>query len=146
MAAAPELDERDILLAACERIAPQVASLVDEVLGDAELLAGTVVLVGDVARCVAFTSSGFALIELARTGERMIVVCPLFRVRRVAELVSENRVSVTVELDADRSTMRPEPDGSTSVTSGFYELSAPTAAGAELFRFASLARHILLAG
>jgi hypothetical protein len=139
-------DEGALLRAAAANIAPPVNAAVVEVLTGMDVRAGVVAVVdGPVARCMAVTSAGFVLIEVSQTLDRLVVACPLWRVSRVAELSSNNTTSVVVEIDADRSFVRPASDGSSVVVPCSYELSMPTQQAGDLSRFAAAFRQLLLA-
>lgn len=145
-AAVQQFDEGALLRAAAARIAPEVLSAVVDVLQGCAVYAGVAVMLDGVARCMAATESGFVLIEVTPSGERLVVACPLWSIRRVAELASNGFVSVIVELDADRSFVRPSGvDGERMVVPCSYEVSAPSAQSADLVRFASGFRRLLLA-
>lgn len=139
-------DEGAQLRSAAARVAPQVAAAVVDVLMGASVVAGLVTMVGDVARVMAVTSSGFVLIELSQSGDRFVVACPLWRLRRVAEMSINGVTTITIELEADKMVVRQEPDGSSVVLPGAYEVSAVTGQAGDLLRFASKLRQALLSG
>lgn len=145
MATSQPVDEGGLLRAAAARLAPEFAAAVLDALQGCVVVAGCVVVVNNVARCMAVTSSGFAMIEVSPVWDRLVVTCPLWRVSRVAELTSGGLTSVIVELDADRSFVRPADDGSSVLVPCSYEVSLPSSQAADLSRFASRFRQLLLA-
>jgi hypothetical protein len=138
--------ERALLADACERIGPAVRGAVDEALGTAEIVASCVALEGDVARVFVLGTGAFVLVEVTRTGDRLVVTVPVWRIRRVLEARVGGVTTVTVELDADRSVQRTDANGTTIVLPAGYDMSAATGLDESVLRFAAAARSALLAG
>jgi hypothetical protein len=132
------------MLEMAARIAPEVAAALDAALGPAGVLGGIAALDGDVARCMVLCEGGFLLLEVSRSGDQLSIAVPMWRIRRVTETRVGGVSRVQVELDADRSVMAPQADGTTLVLSSSYEVAMPTGLDHEVQDFAALMRAALL--
>lgn len=84
------------------------------------------------------------LLELTQTGDQLCITIPTWRIRRVVETRVGGITKVQVELDADRSVMAPQEDGTTLVLASSYEAVQPTGADNDVLVFAALMRTAML--
>lgn len=137
-------DPRTRTLEQAARIGPGVASALESALGTAVVLAGIAAVDGPVARCMVLCEGGFVLLELTQTGEQLCITVPTWRIRRVVETRVGGVTKVQVELDADRSVMAPQADGTTLVLASSYEAVQPTGADTDVISFAAMMRTAML--
>jgi uncharacterized protein (DUF169 family) len=137
-------DQRAQIMEMASRIGQGVATALEGAIGGATVVCGIAAVDGNVARCMVLCEGGFLLLELTQSGEQLCVVVPTWRVRRVTETRLGGVTRVQVELDADRSVMAPQPDGTTLVLASSYEVAQPTGADADVLRFAAAMRSSLL--
>jgi hypothetical protein len=137
-------DQRAQIIEMANRIGPGVAQALDASVGTAEVVCGIAAVDGSVARCMVLCEGGFLLLELSQTGDQLCVAVPTWRIRRVTETRIGGVTRVQVELDADRSVMAPQQDGTTLVLSSSYEVAQPTGADTDVLTFAAAMRQALL--
>lgn len=137
-------DPRKHTLEQAGRIGPGVASALEAALGTATVLAGVAAVDGAVARCMVLCEGGFMLLELTQSGDQLCITIPTWRLRRVVETRVGGFTKVQVEIDADRSVMAPQEDGTTLVLASSYEAVQPTGADNDVLVFAAMMRTAML--
>lgn len=136
---------RTQVLERAARVAPAVADALAEVLQGLDVVAGVTAIDGEIARSMVLCGSGFVMMEMARSGEQLVVCLPLFRIKRVTESRIGGVTRVSVELDADRVVTAPQADSTTVMTPAAYEVAQPVGIDAEVREFAAAVRVALAA-